>query len=437
MTPINEGVDPPDKNDNVTGNVTETHFIDLNTKNSRPRDSDDDASEYETDEKKPKTTIENIQRKISHTLLRKSLLDTNPYFLLDTDEATDDLAGKESKNINVNQFNKINHSGKNMPKQRIPPITITKMFKNPKEAISNIQLMFKGKVNFKILREGYSVKVESLDDHSSMKKFLAQQHIPFYTYTTLDKKPLRLVLKGVHHTYTPDDIIEDLSTKKVKVLSVQPMFAKGKVSMDMFIVNFVQGTKIAELMKTIKYVCHQRISWHSFIKKDIGTQCRKCQRFGHAASNCGLEYRCVKCPHRHAPGDCPLENDEPATCVNCSSNHPASYKKCPAYTKYTESLKQFKEKSGKTNFKRSNNVISSSVSSRIQSNLSYSQALTSSQPNNSKNDLHFLSSEIENLFNCSLTHLLEKIQAFIPDYKKANDPMLKKIMIIDLLSQFT
>ncbi|KAG4074171.1 hypothetical protein HA402_000615 [Bradysia odoriphaga] len=200
--------------------------------------------------------------------------------------------------------------------------------------------MLKRKVVFKILKEGYNVTLESLEDHITLKDFLAKQKIPFYTFTTLDKKPLRLVIKGVHHTYLPDDIIDDLTAQKVKVLSVQPMYGKGKVSLDMFIVNFEQGSKLSEISKNIKYVCHQSISWHQFIKKDIGTQCRKCQRLGHAASNCGLEYRCVECTDRHAPGDCPIEDDEPAKCVNCNGAHPANYKKCPVYTKYAEKLKK-------------------------------------------------------------------------------------------------
>jgi hypothetical protein len=381
-----------------------------------------------------------MQRKQSLTLLRKSILDTNPFAQLDSDTDTNDLAAKESDLINKNQFRKVHQtSNKKIAKQRVPPIVITKEFKNPKEAIESIKRMLKGNVSFKILREGYSVTLETLDDHGTVKQFLAQQKIPFYTYTTIDKKPIRLVLKGVHHTYTPEDIIEDLSNKKIKAISVQPMFAKGKVPMDMFIVNFEHGTKIMELMKTVKFVCHQAISWQQFIKKDIGTQCRKCQRFGHAAANCGLEFRCVKCPHRHAPGDCPLENDQPATCVNCNSNHPASYKKCPAYTKYTESLKKFQGKSGinKSYSKSSNNVNSSSDSSKIKSNQSYSQALTSNKSHSSQNDLHFLSNEIDSLFNCNLTELLQKIQTFVPEYKKSNDAMLKKIMIIDFLSQFT
>lgn len=440
----NRDVDPPDKVNsvgNVTNYINEIVLKDPNTKNSRPRDTDDDDDDEDTEtnpEKRSKSMVS--EANIAITLNRKSILDTNPFALLDTDENTDDLAGKESKKLNVKQFSKTNHSGKNTPKQRIPPITITKAFKNPKEAISNIQSMLNGKCNFKILKEGYIVTLESLEDHSSLKQFLAQQHLPFYTYTTLDKKPLRVVLKGVHHTYSPEDIIEDLATKKVNALSVQPMFGKEKLKMDMFIINLEQGTKIAELTKTIKYVCHQKISWNQFIKKDIGTQCRKCQRFGHAASNCGLEYRCVKCPHRHAPGDCPLENNQPATCVNCNSAHPASYKKCPVYTKYAESLRKTQGKTGKnkSSSKNANTVTFSSNISKVNSNKSYSQALKeNNQPNDSKSNLHFLGNEINNLFNCSLSELLYKIQSFVPEYKKANDLMTKKVMMIDFLSQFT
>lgn len=437
--------DPPDLANNAKNSETkiDSHFMDVNMNNEkRTRDSDDEESDYEKESnermKKSKTLLENMQRNASNTLLRKSLLDRNPFAILDPD--SDDLAGKESNRINQEQFTNGNQPKKVHPRQRIPPITITKPFQNPKDAISNIQGMLTGKVAFKILREGYNVTLESLADHSTMKEFLAKQKIPFYTYTTAEKKPLRLVLKGVHHSYTPEDITEDLSAKKITALSVQPMFSKGKTSMDMFIVNFEHGTKIVELTKSIKYVCHQSVSWHPFIKKDIGTQCRKCQRFGHAASNCGLEYRCVKCPHRHAPGDCPLEDDQPATCVNCNNAHPASYKKCPVYTKYAESLNKTQGKSGKnkSNTKNTNTIKFSSVNSKVNSNKSYSQALKAGlQPNDSSNNLHFLGNEIENLFNCSLAELLKKIQSFVPEYKKTEDAMAKKIMILDFLSQFT
>lgn len=451
---MNSGNDPPDlavKND-IFAMVDQNHYIDLNNqlfntkkpRNTRFRDLDsDDASDYDMADKdrnkKSKTLIGNMQSNTKQTtFLKNTLLDKNPFAILDTDENPEDLTARESNKINMNQFQKGNHTEKRI-KQRIPPIVITKAFKNPKDAISIITKMMKRNASFKILREGYSVNLESLDDHGTLKEFLSQQKIPFYTYTTLEKKPIRLVLKGVHHSYSPQDIAEDLSAKNVKNIKIQQMFSKGKVSMDMFIVNFEQGTKIMELMKTVKYVCHQAVSWHKFIKKDVGTQCRKCQRFGHAATNCGLEYRCVKCPHRHAPGDCPLEDDQPAVCVNCGGNHPASYKKCSVYTKYAERLAKFQGKSGnnKTQANRTNHVNSFSNSAKVKSNQSYSQALRSNDQSDSDYKFNFLSSEIDSLFNCSLTELLQKIKTFVPEYKNASDPALKKMLIVDFLSQFT
>lgn len=447
MSSLDEGVEPPDKTDNIemedainNENQSTVQLPKPKPKNSRNRSDDSDSSEFKNKGKKAKTTAETLQTDSAKTLLQNSLLNRNPFAILDSDDETEDLAGKASNNINANQFRARSHPEKIRQKQRIPPIVITKPFSQPKQAISNITQMLKGKVMIKILKQGYNVTLESLEDHSILKEFLAKQHIPFYTFTTLDKKPLRLVLKGVHHTYTPADIIDDLSTQKVKVLSVQPMFGKGKVNMDMFIVNFEQGTKINELAKMIKYVCHQSISWHQFLKKDIGTQCRKCQRFGHAATNCGLEYRCVKCTDRHAPGDCPLEDDQPAKCVNCQEAHPASYKKCPVYTKYAENLKKPQKKSGKNvNIpKKANEPNFSRKSSMVTSNVSYSQALrANSEKKEKESNLNFLSNEIGNLFNCSLTELLQKIQSFIPAYKEVNDVMMKKVMIIDFLSQFS
>lgn len=437
-----ENVDPPDKNINANDDTTDQFSTPSSSKvkNSRRRDSDSETINNQPDMKKSRslTSLCNI----SLTLNRKSILDRNPFALLDTDENTTDLAGKESVNMNVNQFKRTTHSNMsttNQRKQRIPPITITKAFKNPKEAISNMQSMIKGKANFKILKEGYIVSTESLEDHSTFKEFLAKQHLPFYTYTTSDKKPLRMVLKGVHRTYTPEEIVSDLKSQNVVALSVQPMFGKGKEKMDMFIVNFEQGTRINELTKAIKHVCHQCISWHQFVKKDIGTQCRKCQRPGHAASNCGLEYRCVKCPHRHSPGDCPLENDQPATCVNCNGNHPASYRKCPVYVKYAEKLKKKPGKSGKSqSVTIKPNAILPSNSTFVKSNVSYSQVLKS---NNGSEEggtsFNFMINEINSLFDCSLSELMQKIKSFVPEYKKVSDVMLKKVMIIDFLSQFT
>jgi len=77
------------------------------------------------------------------------------------------------------------------------------------------------------------------------------------------------------------------------------------------------------------------VHWEKLRRKDI-IQCKRCQRLGHAAANCNLRYRCVKCKEDHEPGKCSIytgKNNEPY-CINCNSfGHPVSYRGCPKIIK--------------------------------------------------------------------------------------------------------
>lgn len=166
------------------------------------------------------------------------------------------------------------------------------------------------------------MQTECQSDYEVIKQRLVNEKIPFYTFTSKEKKLSKFVLKGIHCSYSADEIKADLSSKSIQELNVQPMFAKGNNQLNMSTVSFANGTKIDDVKNKARYICNQKITWQPFVKKNVGTQCRKCQLFGHAASNCGMNYRCVKCAHEHGPGNCPLEDDQPATCVNCNQNTP-------------------------------------------------------------------------------------------------------------------
>lgn len=95
-------------------------------------------------------------------------------------------------------------------------------------------------------------------------------------------------------------------------------------------------------------------------------QCKRCQRFSHAATNCKLDYRCVKCNENHGPGDCgitkSIDNQEQLFCILCKAKgHPASYKGCPEYSRLKNAMKNknkmLQEKS-KVNLKYINNYTS-------------------------------------------------------------------------------
>lgn len=61
-------------------------------------------------------------------------------------------------------------------------------------------------------------------------------------------------------------------------------------------------------------------------------QCNNCKHFEHAKSSCFNDFRCIKCPEKHEPGQCQLPESSKAYCCNCSKfDHPANSPNCPVY----------------------------------------------------------------------------------------------------------
>ncbi|CAG9115444.1 unnamed protein product [Plutella xylostella] len=106
-----------------------------------------------------------------------------------------------------------------------------------------------------------------------------------------------------------------------------------------FMVQLQAGSDIAKFKK-IKYLCQCVITIQRFRPNaKQGTQCYRCQRFGHASKNCNLIARCVKCTEEHPTNECPNKTrDLPARCCNCDQEHPANYLQCTERLKYLERI---------------------------------------------------------------------------------------------------
>lgn len=249
-----------------------------------------------------------------------------------------------------------------------------------------------GKSNFALKNMNQNmchINTFTVDHYNETRKLLENLNYKFYSYTLKDKKPIHMILKGIHHSYTDSEVFEELNLYKnicevLKVLKFETSKSK-KENRDlmMFLVQFAPKTTIQQIL-SIKHLLHQTVSWQIFQKTDI-VQCRRCQRYGHSATNCNMQYRCVKCLTQHLPGECGIdeyeidkqidgtsifkrdgdgkqikildENGKPkrktdengeqlkATCVSCGQEgHPASWKGCPVYKKIIEARNERKRK---------------------------------------------------------------------------------------------
>lgn len=217
--------------------------------------------------------------------------------------------------------------------------------------------------------------------HQAIKDGLRKENIAFHTFTRKDEKCPKAVIKGlpkVIHDLVP----EELTTLGFTVATASTMKTLLLQECPPLLVQLASGTDMAKFNK-IKYLsnCVIEIQRYKPSKKP-GTQCFRCQGFGHASRNCNRPAQCVKCAQLHPTWECPKKDKEsPAQCCNCQQDHPANYGKCTARLKYidrTESRRQALRKSLITKIPNVTKVIDSTSWAQIVSG-SHKKQVPSSQ----------------------------------------------------------
>ena len=115
--------------------------------------------------------------------------------------------------------------------------------------------------------------------------------------------------------------------------------AEKEILSNLFVINAEAGVDF-KILSAIKSIHGFSVSFES--RRSTGIpQCKRCQRFGHSAVKCSLQWRCVKCGGSHDIGKCVIQGktDESAKqlkCANCSRDHAPSYSQCPKRIAYAK-----------------------------------------------------------------------------------------------------
>lgn len=193
-------------------------------------------------------------------------------------------------------------------------------------------------------RNGSKVAVlcHTVEDHRAVKDGLRWDGRSFLTYTRKDEKSPKVVLKGLP-AYVEDALPAELENLSYKVSSITRLRSKQATDQSClpFLVQLAPGADIAKF-RQIKYLCNCVIKIEkSKPNRSLGTQCFRCQEFGHSSQNCNMPARCVKCTGLHASSECPKKDRSgPAQCCNCDGDHPANYSNCSARLTYLERLRK-------------------------------------------------------------------------------------------------
>lgn len=221
----------------------------------------------------------------------------------------------------------------------IPPILIQLQADWSHQKIKD--LVTKYNKNFHLqYRNNNKVAVQSYssESHSQIKAGLLSENVQFHTFSRKDEKMYKTVIRGLPEYFeeTLAQELADIGFEGTKVTKLKS--PKGNDSKcPPFLVQLPAGCDIAKF-RLIRYLGNCAIEIRRFKPNTTtGTQCFRCQGFGHSSHNCNLPARCVKCTDSHATRDCPKKDKkEPARCCNCNQDHPANYRQCTERQKYVD-----------------------------------------------------------------------------------------------------
>ncbi|GFV82535.1 uncharacterized protein TNCV_3983251 [Trichonephila clavipes] len=290
----------------------------------------------------------------------------------------------------------------------------------------------------------------NLDSHEEQKELVnfmdKDKDYQFYVLPPKDKKPIKVVIKGLPGCTKPDEIINDLEHQGYSDCSCNQLISKRtKLPLPFFLVTLTRNKENLTIFD-LKHVGHMQVKIEGYSVKGT-TQCFNCNDFYHTAANCHMTPRCLKCGKAHLTRECEIKDrQENPFCINCEVyGHTACYTKCPKFPK---------PKNGYPITNRNKKVF---TSNNVVEGISFANMVTGKtknsdpQPTNTNRPIPERQShlnpppsdetnssdfqDIISLFKIvsNIFKQFPKLKQIIPDLKKTNDFKKQACMLLEAL----
>lgn len=215
----------------------------------------------------------------------------------------------------------------NHTERKPPPVIISKI--NNYNALTEDLVKNQIKFQTSMLAGGrIKINVNDESDYRNLTTAVKNMNLEWHSFQDKQTRPIKVVVRNLHHTCKIEDITADLKDKKLNILDVcQLLRSKDKTPLPLFVLTFSREEDIKKIYE-IGDILHMKVKIEAFKKPKLIPQCKNCQDYGHTQKYCGKEPRCVKCAGKHHTIDCKKPSNTPAKCVHCGEAHPANYRGC-------------------------------------------------------------------------------------------------------------
>ncbi|GFY36810.1 PRE_C2HC domain-containing protein [Trichonephila clavipes] len=284
----------------------------------------------------PHSTINDIDNQLNFQIEL-----ANKFSVLSQETAetlTTELASPTNQNIVIAPLpteNLLNAStpNSNAPKPNyVPPpimLKVTETHKQQIKVITDKLPTTRGKLTGEFLK--FYTNTNELP--SVIIHLLEDLKYEFYVITPQEKRPIKIVIKGLSRDTKTDETENELTELCLTVNKVSQLIARiTNQALPFYLVSLPRNVHNAKLFDLNK-LFFLTVRVERYESKGV-TQCFSCNKFNHTAENCHLKPRCSKCGEAHQTRECAIKRVEEMFCINCNMvGHMADYAKCSLYPK--------------------------------------------------------------------------------------------------------
>ena len=191
-----------------------------------------------------------------------------------------------------------------------------------------------------------TVRASSLAEYTAILSAAAANHLEFFTHNPVVSHVSKSVLRGLPADTPTADILSALSDLDFPISAIRQMWrsdvdasgGRSRRLLPLWVLTHHQ--ELTSSLRAVSGLLHFRVFVEDLKSKDTASQCFRCQDFGHHAAFCKFPARCNLCAASHDSRQCPSRALPSRKCSNCSGDHPASFRDCPARLRFVASLRR-------------------------------------------------------------------------------------------------
>lgn len=141
--------------------------------------------------------------------------------------------------------------------------------------------------------EAIRLQPTTIADYRNLTKFLASKNMEYFTFRLPAENPLQVVIRGLPSSVNTDEVLNTVKSRNY------PAIAAYRIRNTPLITIHLERNEAGREIFHLTDLLYVKVKVEGKRRAPGSVQCHRCQKYGHSASGCNMDWRCFRCGENH------------------------------------------------------------------------------------------------------------------------------------------